>query len=318
MRTAQSYIGALPLLLISLSRPTTAQLVGCDVVACPNGNSNEPECAIGNITASELGIASLNSTISPQPLTWTVAGSTIYDSTNSSEVLLTKSFYLGTPPSLDLNSSESFSGCALFFEGMTTILRFNGTDQDTAVGTCGDAMGSQCVTDLLSQAKSKLSSFAGNSGVNSSVCAQLQSALEDSAPKTCTNATGGSWGVIVSKDLTGQGAGPEVPQGSCHPTTGPNYDLSLVESYSFASESEAGLISPWVSGVTPVMTVFSSDGSSSNSVPGSSSQPDVQLTCLKTVGIDSSPTLVKGGATSLRLQHGILLIAAFTTSFFLY
>lgn len=172
--------------------------MGCDVVGCPDAGVVGPACNVGNISAWEIGVTTLNTTVSSQPLTWTVADSTTQSPTG---VELTKSFYIGTPPSLGLQSARSFTGCALFFEGITTNLSFNGSDKDLAVGTCGGAMGSRCVSDLLAQAKKQLSVLTGTPGGNSSVCAQLQSALQNTAPATCTNATKGSWGNITSQGM---------------------------------------------------------------------------------------------------------------------
>jgi hypothetical protein len=165
-------------------------LVGCDAVNCP----------IGNTTASQLGIASLTSAISPDPLTWTVAfraGTNILNQPSA-----TRDYYLGVPPSINLSATTAYTSCALFVEGVTSTLHFPGLTRGVDVGDCTDALGSQCSRDLLGQALTELGTTrVGNSVKTASVCGLLPDALSGTAPQSCSRAAkgGGSWGSVVAK-----------------------------------------------------------------------------------------------------------------------
>jgi hypothetical protein len=190
------------LLLIS---PATAQLVGCDVLSCDGGASNP--CTLGNATNAFIGTTNFTSQlISPKaPLTWTVgsSASTPPSSSNSGEdQTFTKNFYLGTPPSVNLGSESDVQGCALFFEGIARSLQLNGSAEFGSL-TCPDALGQQCVDDLVAQASQQLKSTADSSDV----CVSLQKALEQSPPASCSVATV-TWGNVVAKGTPRTGLSP--------------------------------------------------------------------------------------------------------------
>jgi hypothetical protein len=57
--------------LIALITTSTAQLLGCDDVGCPLDPSSRAQasCQLGNITANNLGITQVNTSLSSEPLT---------------------------------------------------------------------------------------------------------------------------------------------------------------------------------------------------------------------------------------------------------
>lgn len=179
-----------------------AQLVGCGSVACPMLSPPQVECAVGNTSLAAVGVAGLNTTISPQPLTWTI-GIQQKSGQPDSQVSLDRDFFLGTPPALQLSASTSFIGCALFFDGVEAKLAFrpsNEEDPRTQVGTCSDVLTSNCVTDLVSSARAQLPSLVGaTSGNESATCAALGAAVADHAPSSCTIAQKGAWGTLLSR-----------------------------------------------------------------------------------------------------------------------
>ncbi|KAF7155945.1 hypothetical protein CNMCM6106_007857 [Aspergillus hiratsukae] len=79
---------------------------------------------------------------------------------------------------------------------------------------------------------------------------------------------------------------PITDLGYCHPTTGKNYTVFMVESYRSTLPYGPPALNSTLHDVTPVMTVF---------YPNSSSQQamlvDVHLTCLTVVGVNFSATL---------------------------
>lgn len=205
---------ALPFVLLLSLRGMNAQLVGCGTISCPTaGDSPQPLCVIGNATNEQIGVASVNTSVSSDPLTWTVGTAATTDPTNTSATLWTKSFYLGTPPSLDLNGSLPYTGCALFFEGVSTNLQFNNTRAAVTKGSCSDAMSGPCVDDLLSLATTQIASLVKNPSNDSTVCAQLQSALQDSVPGSCNAVHDGNWGQITSKGQHGLATLPQFETG---------------------------------------------------------------------------------------------------------
>jgi hypothetical protein len=98
-----------------LAQHAKTQIVGCDTVKCPSSG-----CVVGDVTNLDLGIANFTSGISPNnPLTWTVGLADIPHDNSINDTWL-KSYYLSTPPNLDLRSMFEISGCALFFETATS------------------------------------------------------------------------------------------------------------------------------------------------------------------------------------------------------
>lgn len=190
---------AVPIILAVFGQTSKGQLVGCDAVGCPLNQFNRPQCKIGNLTSEEIGVANLSTSISPEPLTWSILTSDTTDPTNHSQGIFARSFYLGTPPSLDFQALTTYQSCALFFEGISSNLAFPLHDLDTDVGTCSDAMGSACVHDLMVQANSTLSNIMAGNNDTITMCETLETMLRDNAPHTCANATNGSWGTISVK-----------------------------------------------------------------------------------------------------------------------
>ena len=160
-----------------------AQLVGCDAVKCPAGG-----CVVGNVTNLDLGIASFSSDISPgHDLTWTVGLADIPRHNSINDTWL-KSYYLGTPSTLDLKnlgSASEISGCALFFEDETVL--FNVSAPESSVGNCQDALNARCVDELLALATNSTKMLSsGSSNANETyVCSQLQEGLAGNIPASC-------------------------------------------------------------------------------------------------------------------------------------
>lgn len=316
----------------------SAQLLGCDDVTCPLNAYGVEYCPIGNITATNIGITNLSTAISPEPLTWTTTISSSAGPTNSSLGVYQRGYYLGTPPSLNLQETTNVGGCALFFEAISSSLHFPLHHLDTDVGTCQDALGSSCVSDLMSQVNGKFSELITATNETSSICSDLESALRDSAPRTCNATNDGSWGTINARGeldyfpektghpaeivtlavITGSSAPLPLQQGNCHPTTGANYSLSLVETYELIAEPISTIVDSFGDGVTPILTVFYSPNSTTGNTKVSSYQleyPEFHLSCLRPVGQSHGPHEVQGGLATLfqpdlRLAAMLVLVAS--------
>lgn len=178
-------------------RAVNAQLMGCDSVHCPpdistgHGSSN---CTLDGVVGTAIGIANFTTAISPEPLTWTLA-----ISNNDKQTFFGRDFYLGTPPALNMTDITATTGCALFFEDVTSSLHFPGSSLNSSVGTCSDAMGPACVTDLISQSKAELDIILQVVRPGANVCAMLAAVLSNSAPNTCNATQSGSWGNVTTK-----------------------------------------------------------------------------------------------------------------------
>lgn len=168
---------------VTFNQCAKAQLVGCEAVDCPADG-----CVIGDTTNLDLGIANFTSSLSPdQSLSWTVGLADIPHHNAVNDTWL-KSYYLGTPPSLNLDEKSGISGCAIFFENSGTF-QFNTSAPETSVGTCQDALTATCVDDLIAQAANittTLTSSGTATGANQSTfCSQLGPALNASMPASC-------------------------------------------------------------------------------------------------------------------------------------
>ena len=280
-----------------------AQLSGCDAVDCPTDQNGKSQCVLGNVTAAALGVLSFNASLSPQPLTWTL----IVQSLNSQQNLYERDFFLGTPPSLNLSQKTTTTStpyrqpqaCSLFFEGIAPHLRFPGSDPLYDQGTCNDALNADCVADLQAQAQSELSkilhdsssggasSSKGNSNsttLASSVCEALGTSLRDNAPTSCTLASGGHWGSILSRPLISPQSPKPVQPDLCHPTTeGADYELTLIAADQINARSRNTTdIEDVVYGVTPIITVvYGGNGTDDQNA-------EIDLSCIKPIESNGS------------------------------
>ena len=181
--------------LFTLLLQANAQLLSCsELVDCPV-SYGMARCHVDNTILTEIGVANFSSALSPEPFSWTV-GYAPKLFTNSTDQ---RRYYLGTPPALNLNSRTDVTGCALFFVGIEAGLSFvkpDGTSQDlgTISGTCADALGVKCVSDLTTQTHDLVTNLTASGNLQ---CPDLAQALQSSPPESCTKA--GTWGNITAK-----------------------------------------------------------------------------------------------------------------------
>jgi hypothetical protein len=190
-------LGAGYLVLSSLR--ASAQLVGCDAVICPLNDYGVEYCPLWNITATSIGIANFSSALSPEPLTWTTTVSSSAGPANSLLGVYQQGYYVGTPPSLNLQETKKIEGCALFFQGISSSLQF----LQSPIHRSGHLPGCFGVlvrfSDLMSQVNSKFSELMKAANATSDICSDLETALRNSAPRTCNATHDGSWGTINVK-----------------------------------------------------------------------------------------------------------------------
>lgn len=275
----------MPLLL----RLSTAQISGCAAVKCPTVGYGQSNCSVGTGEAAGLGITTFNSLLSPKPLTWTM-----FVQMPDADYTMGKDFLLGTPPSINLTAISGSGApsagldhaCALFFEGISSTLRFPGDDFYADQGYCEDALTKPCMDDLLSQTRTHMDSLikSTNDNKTSSVCDQLKDALQNHPPATCTVTSNSTWGSILARPLTGPSAATPINPSAgngCHPTTGgPDYSLSIVATDRISVPYwNSTLAEKVLYGVTPIVTaVYGGDGK----------QTEVLMSCLKSAMMNQS------------------------------
>jgi hypothetical protein len=202
--------GRCVVLLSLLSLPLVhAQLVGCDAVQCPLGETAATAaCVVGNATLSTIGIANLNSV--GANFTWTL-GEQSYpvnnDNITDHEQILGRLIYLGSPPNIRLDDPNlPFGACGVFFPNVSNQVVFPfglSGDIRTGVGTCENAINSSCLQDLLKQAAGQAGALLDRSADVNDLCSQLQEPLQNNPPASCLKYTPGSAGKWTGLQVQG-------------------------------------------------------------------------------------------------------------------
>jgi len=198
-----------------LSASTSAQFYdnytigSCVDVDCPGEDDGTitVKCQVANRTLRSIGLRTFDSAITQdsQQLTWTV-GMHNYDGINASSLgvdpkdydgftslrVVEKNYYLGTPPDLNLTSTQlPYEGCAIMFRGN----KLDGPQQGGP--SCGELMGDSCLPSLVTQAKDLLSSNMARNGSETTeqACQRLQRSLNETTfPSGCSQLAGkNSW-----------------------------------------------------------------------------------------------------------------------------
>ncbi len=178
------------LVLLTVTTTSVAQLLGCDDVSCPidANNGDIASCQLGNVTATQLGIAQVNTSLSPEPFTWTL-GASLNSNVNSGKVtrIWGKGFYLSQPSALNLQSSVGVRACGIFLHGASSSLKFHEGSLSSQIGSdngdCGDALTSECVSELEAQALEVAQSVESFDG--SVTCGVVAEQISANVPSSC-------------------------------------------------------------------------------------------------------------------------------------
>lgn len=181
------------LLLVAAAQALNAQsldetIVGCAEVDCPTASdSTAAECQVADKDFAMIGLARVpTDTDALEGLSW-VEGVALGDSDGNRT--FDKTFFLGTPPDLDLNGTIA---CALFFTHVSDRVSFgdDGDDESISQGTCEEALSEKCVSALISRAEDL--DFDGLKSAE--VCKKLQEEFEDNLDSECDSfADGSKW-----------------------------------------------------------------------------------------------------------------------------
>lgn len=172
--------------------------MGCTAVNCPStGNSTSADCRVADRNSTVIGLANFRPSLVKDDFTWSEGIST-YDNVDPKvdfNRIYEKNFYLGLPQGFNLTTNatkSSYGACALFFTTVASGVKFGSSDQDTAVGTCNDALTTDCVNALMKQATDASDSF--NNSSTADACKSLQSVFADKLVPECSRiATGDKW-----------------------------------------------------------------------------------------------------------------------------
>jgi hypothetical protein len=155
-----------------------------------------------------IGLASYKppTSISTDDFTWTEGVETFdnLDPNVDYDRTFERNFYLGTPPAFNQSgngTSSRYGSCALFFARVTDSVKFDSDNIETAVGTCNEALTTDCTNALLNQAKAAAGSFGDLS--SDDACERLRSDFEDNLASQCPQfATGDKWQGLEVKGMT--------------------------------------------------------------------------------------------------------------------
>ncbi|KIX02722.1 uncharacterized protein Z518_08664 [Rhinocladiella mackenziei CBS 650.93] len=254
----------------------------------------------------------MNTSLDTEPLAWTVAISRA-DAGPGDLTTYHKEIYIGQPSSLNLKEIATVSGCALIFTGATLQFGSNlaANPLEDENGSCADALPTQCVTDLMSEAQNLVNTTELQSG-NLMNCATLAQFLNARMPSTCPSSFG-STDEISTPSLSGTNMSNPSTLSTCHPALSKDYSLTHLANMSASSEHPSSREAfEWLYGVTPVLTVFAPLDDGSSSEGPSISAAEAHLTCLKPMGNNytTSATVVGLGSGISRTTALLYLFVA--------
>ncbi|KAG9857901.1 hypothetical protein KCU98_g719, partial [Aureobasidium melanogenum] len=294
-------------------------LQGCAAVHCPNRYEDMLSSAC-QVVSTDMRLIGLMTTQSElvNDLTWTVGDSGLQSTIVGNERTVTRSFYLGTPDSINLTASNlSFKGCAIFVVSPETgayQVYGQGAPQYTSTASCVGSMGEHCVEDLYA----KVIELARSNAITdvSAFCKNIAVGLQDSPPSSCYILS--QQPRIEAVALTGPSAqqaitSSENSTSNCWPTLPKTNDLTKIFEYDHVAQLNETV--PWL-GYTPLISVFAPVGNDTER------DAEVNLACMKIVDADdfslgtasngSRSDDKEGAASALRVD--LVVVALFVSA----
>jgi hypothetical protein len=289
------------LALLGLVQGTHGQnLQGCAAVDCPNRYEDmlSPTCQVESTDMILVGLLSTSSSLLGSDLTWTIGDSGLQTTIVGNERTVTRSFYIGTPESVDQASAEpSIQGCAIFVISPDTRayqVYDQGAPQYVNTASCAGLVGETCVNDLTSKVE-ELTRSTSNQNTDS-FRKSIASGIQDNPPSSC---------YILSQQprieafaLTGSTAPQPITSNenstsNCWPTLPKTNDLTKVFEYDHVANLTEWV--PWL-GYTPLLTVFASGNATSD--------VEVNPACMKIVDSDDFSAGMERNATDTKDMEG--------------
>jgi hypothetical protein len=304
--------------LLSLMRCISGQaLQGCAAVNCPNRYENmlSPTCQVEQTDMRLIGLLSTNSKLLSSDITWIIGDSGLQTTIQGNERTVTRSFYVGTPESVNLAAPDlSIRGCAFFVISPDTgayQVYDQGAPQYVNTASCAGSMGETCVKDMTSKVERLARSV---SAISTNIfCNSIAEELQKDPPSSCYILT--QRPRIQAIALTGPGAPqPILPSengtSNCWPTLPKSNNLTKVFEYDHLAQLTEWV--PWL-GYTPLITVFS---------PGyATGDVEVDLQCMTIVDSDdlsdgtarngTDVTVVEGGTVGRKGGWGVFVVIGF-------
>lgn len=286
-------------LLGRINRTNAQELVGCAAVDCPTRyeNSDSPTCQVESTDMTLVGLFSYQTPLSEDNLTWTIGDSGLQSIITTYNRTVTRSFYLGTPPSLNLTSSTlTHRGCAISIVSPDRgAYQFysKGAPQYANEASCAGALGENCIDDLTGRVDELARSNAGADTY--SFCANIGEGLQANPPLSCYI----RGQRIEAVALTGSSARQSIVEqengsSNCWPTLPKTNELTKIFEYDHVAYLDDTV--PWL-GYNPLITVFQATENQTGASLDDS--VDIQLACMKIVDSDnfSGRTLDNGTRT---------------------
>ncbi|RYP64624.1 hypothetical protein DL770_009159 [Monosporascus sp. CRB-9-2] len=288
-------------------------IYGCVDVGCP---ASTQDSANDNCTVAGRSFPYVGTTRIPTGsgaltgLTWSKG----FNITSNGERMVGSSYYLGSPPDLDLSNTGA---CAIFFHGASQLISFgaDSVNDETGQGTCNDAMGSACVDALTARARN----LDIDDGASSEeVCVRLRDDFEENMDGACGRITA-AWTNLITVALTGNGAPEPITSqqnasSNCWPVIEKQDDLTLVSDYQIPGGDSIDDVYNAQWAVTPILTLFYPNGEGSPI-----DAADASLSCVKVMGpalasvdtMSNGTTEDEGGAASLSISgsyYSVLIV----------
>lgn len=298
-------VSIIRLILCSRSLSVQAQLTACD------------DCCESD---QQIGMSAFDSNItSDGPLIWSV-GSTVERDNAYTESMnrYMRSFYLSTPPSLNVSDVTNFSGCGIYFYNVTAALQVGEDFTEYASFSCDTVLSSACQKDLMQQASDEVQLLVDPETYLDYTCGSIATRLsQSSVPESCIltgqqptwGFTTGS-GMLTSQlptntytnDLVTDIAGRGFTFGSvrspsdrgCNVTDSSAVNTLYAEAKYVSLPPGSEESKAFQNGTTPILTMFFNRPNQAQSAPFLP-EPEIHLSCLKTIPTEEQQKTVNSG-----------------------
>ncbi|GFF53868.1 hypothetical protein IFM62136_02432 [Aspergillus lentulus] len=182
-------------------------------------------------------------------------------------IQIERDFYFGLGSDPGSIQNASFRACSIFYHGASEPL-YSDANPD---GRRTQELSDDCVRDLTALVNNTAQELMPqNDGDLLNVCKKLVETTTGNRPTSCHNY---NLGELHFQAFTNRNTSSTSSSGNCHSSSGGDYNLTLVDSNSFANANGSTNLKNMVLGATPIITVFYPESNLS--------RPDIQYMALK-------------------------------------
>ena len=141
--------------LLCMIQPSLSQIIGCDGpgIDCP-AKTSAAKGGVCSYNEDGIGVVSFRSNItSDGPLTWTIKS---LDDSVGGDPATSRTFFLGSPPTLNFEAVTNFEACTMAFAGVTSSLQLPSGFTDFGNFGCSTVMGATCAQDVFARVQHEL------------------------------------------------------------------------------------------------------------------------------------------------------------------